>query len=91
MASASSQTRSSSARPTISARTPSSMTSFTDTTSPLRSGARARITLKLSLSATSAPRASSSSSMSGWRLTRIFRPLDRMSTVLSSFLPTTTP
>ena len=75
MASASSQTRSSSARPTISARTPSSMTSLTETTSPLRSGARARMMLKLSLSATSAPRSSSSTSMSGCMLTRILRPL----------------
>ena len=40
MASASSHTRSSSALPMTSARTPSSMTSLTDTTSPLRSGAR---------------------------------------------------
>ncbi len=91
MASASSQTRSSSARPTTSARTPSSITSLTDTTSPLRSGGRARMTLKLSLSATSAPRSSSSASMSGCRLTRILRPLDSTSTVPSSFLPTTIP
>ena len=40
-ASASSQTRSSSARPTTSARTPSSMTSLIVTTSPVVSGCRA--------------------------------------------------
>ena len=57
-ASASSQTSSSSARPTTSARTPSSMTSLIDTTSPVSSGARASTTLKLSLRTTSLPRSS---------------------------------
>ena len=57
-ASASSQTRSSSARPTTSARTPSSMTSLIVTTSPVSSGWRASTTLKLSLSTTSLPRSS---------------------------------
>ena len=52
---ASSQIRSSSARPTTNARTPSSSTSLIVTTSPVISGDRARITLKLSLSTTSDP------------------------------------
>ena len=64
-ASASSQTRSSSARPTTSARTPSSITSLIVTTSPVISGSRASTTLKLSLSTTSEPRSSSSWSISG--------------------------
>ena len=61
------------------------------TTSPVPSGSRAEITLKLSLSTTSEPRSSVSCSISGWRATRILRPLVSTSTVPSSFLPTTTP
>ena len=87
----SSQTRSSSARPTTSTRIPSSMTSLAVTTSPLISDWRAITTLKLSLSTTSAPRSRSSWSISGCNATRIFRPLVSTSTVSSSFLPTTTP
>ena len=52
----SSTTRSSSARPTISARWPSSRSSLKVTTSPVRSGPRASTTLSDSLSTTSAPR-----------------------------------
>ena len=51
-------------------------TSLIVTTSPVDLGRRGpSTTLKLSLSTTSAPRSSASWSMSGWRPTRILRPL----------------
>ena len=81
---ASSATRSSSARPTITARVPSSRTSFRVTTSPLTSRPRASTTFSDSLRTTSLPRTSSSASISGWRATRILRPPENTSTVSSS-------
>ena len=61
-----STTRSSSARPTMSARFPSSRTSFRVTTSPFRSVSRARTTLNDSLRTTSWPFWSSAASIWGW-------------------------
>ena len=89
--SASSHTRSSSARPTISARVPSSRMSLIVTTSPDTSLPRASTTFNDSLSTTSCPRSSASRSTSGLSATRIFRPPDSTSTVPSSLRPTTTP
>ena len=85
--SASSATRSSSARPTIMARLPSSSSSLKVTTSPVSSGVRASTTLSDSLSTTSAPRVRSSPVRSGWTETRILRPPENTSTVPSSLVP----
>ncbi len=66
------------------------MTSRTTTTSPDRSLPRAKMTLKLSLSATSCP-ITTPSATSGCTVTRSFRPELNTSTVLSSLRPTTVP
>ncbi len=84
--SAISTTRSSSARPTMSARFPSSRTSFRVTTSPFRSVFRASTMLNDSLRTTSWPFWSSAASIWGWSETRIFRPAVKTSTLPSSLV-----
>ena len=87
MSSESSATRSSSARAKITQRRLSSSCSLRVTTSPENSPSRTRTTLRLSFRTTSLPLRIAPGSMSGCRLTRILRPLEKTSTVPSSLMP----
>ena len=91
MSSESSATRSSSARAKMTQRRLSSSCSFKVTTSPENSPSRTSTTLRLSFSTTSLPLRMAPGSMSGWRLTRILRPLEKTSTVPSSLIPRKVP
>ena len=89
--SATSTTRSSSARPRMMARVPSSSISLRVTTSPDVSLPRASTTLSDSLRTTSWPRWRVVSVSSGCRATRILRPAEKTSTVPSSLVPRKVP
>ena len=86
MSSESSATRSSSARAKMTQRRLSSSCSFRVTTSPENSPSRTSTTLRLSFRTTSLPLRIAPGSMSGCRLTRILRPLEKTSTVPSSLI-----